>query len=374
MALAYTPGLKVQAETTLRRTRRLPVPGGVIVQVGDKVSFDTVVARTQIQGDIQVINASVLMGVEADELLQYMKVKVGSQVKKDELLAFRSSLFGLMKSELRSPAEGTIRGISDVSGLVTLQEPPVPLEIDAYVEGTVVDVIPREGVVVETRGAIIQGIFGFGTECNGILQTIASESEEITADSIPSDAQGKILVGGSRVSADAVSKARSLGAKGIVSGGIRDADLSSCLGYDLGVAITGYEDIGLSVIVTEGFGKMNMSHRTYELLKSLQGKPAAISGRTQIRAGVIRPEIIVPHPPTAQEISADSQFSAGGLQPGMVVRVIRAPYFGLLGTIMDLIPTLERIESESEVRAMKLRLEDGRQVLVPRANVELIEH
>ena len=79
----------------------------------------------------------------------------------------------------------------------------------------------------------------------------------------------------------------------IVVGGINYTDLSNILGYTLGVAITGSEEIATTLVVTEGFGKISMSKRTYELLKSFEGNMASINGATQIRAGVIRPEIII---------------------------------------------------------------------------------
>jgi hypothetical protein len=70
--------------------------------------------------------------------------------------------------------------------------------------------------------------------------------------------------------------------------------LSEILGYDLGVAITGSEDIPTTIVCTEGFGQIGMAGRSFDLLKELNGRRASISGATQIRAGVIRPEVIVP--------------------------------------------------------------------------------
>ena len=93
---------------------------------------------------------------------------------------------------------------------------------------------------------------------------------------------------------EAVQKAADVGAVGIVSGGIVDTDLTEFLGFDIGVAITGHEAIPLTIILTEGFGHIPMAKRTFELLKSLEGQRASINGATQIRAGVMRPEIIVP--------------------------------------------------------------------------------
>ena len=66
------------------------------------------------------------------------------------------------------------------------------------------------------------------------------------------------------------------------------------LGYTLGVAITGSEDLITSLIVTEGYGKIQMGQQTFDLLNGHSGMLASINGATQIRAGVIRPEIVIP--------------------------------------------------------------------------------
>ena len=157
---------------------------------------------------------------------------------------------------------------------------------------------------------------------------------------------------------------------GIVCGGIRDVDLIQYLGYDIGVAITGQELIPLSIVVTEGFGELAMAERTFDLLRSVEGKLASVNGATQIRAGVIRPEVIVP---LMLEGTTTSIVSSGReLGIGTPIRVIREPYFGRLGTVTELPAQLMVVESGTEVRVLKARLEDGDVVCVPRANVEII--
>ena len=96
------------------------------------------------------------------------------------------------------------------------------------------------------------------------------------------------------INLDAYEKSKSVGVAGIVSGGFDYNSLSDILGYKLGVAITGSENVGPSLIITEGFGEIAMAKRTYELLHSNEGRFASINGATQIRAGVIRPEILIP--------------------------------------------------------------------------------
>lgn len=91
-----------------------------------------------------------------------------------------------------------------------------------------------------------------------------------------------------------MKQAKAVGVAGLVVGGIHDEDLRALLGYDLGVAITGTEQVGFTLILTEGFGTIPMAAKTFKLLVAHAGRQASISGATQIRAGVIRPEVIVP--------------------------------------------------------------------------------
>src|SRR4029077_1433199 len=114
------------------------------------------------------------------------------------------------------------------------------------------------------------------------------------AELISAEMRGAVVVGGGRVTAEALERAKAAGVSAIVTGGIDDQDLRDFLGYDLGVATTGSETAGLTLIITEGFGEIAMALRTHALLVSRAGSDAAVTGATQIRAGVLRPEILIP--------------------------------------------------------------------------------
>jgi hypothetical protein len=141
---------------------------------------------------------------------------------------------------------------------------------------------------------------------------------------------------------------------------------------DLGVAITGHEDLVTALILTEGFGEMAMAHGTFDLLKAQEGRKASINGATQIRAGVIRPEIVVPLEGDSAGLQ-DAEGSITGLEIGSLIRAIREPHFGSLGRVTGLPNELQKMESESMVRVLMVEFEDGEQALLPRANVEMIE-
>jgi pyruvate/2-oxoglutarate dehydrogenase complex dihydrolipoamide acyltransferase (E2) component len=373
MGTAYTPGLTVSANTVILKTRRLPIKGEVLVQEGDLVQPDTVVARALLPGILQTVRVAQMLGIEPKQIHSALKVKEGDTVEKDQVIAETKGFLGLFRGVAKSPVAGTVELISEVTGHVGVRQPPTVIDVNAYVQGRVVKVLPQEGAVIETQGALIQGIFGVGGERRGTLRVlVSSPNETLTAQHIPDDVAGQILVGGAAVEADAITRAAERGAVGIVAGGIRDTDLIRYLGRDIGVAITGSEDIPLSIIVTEGFGAIQMASRTFRLLKSLEGKTASINGATQIRAGVIRPEIIVPlENPTRLPESPPAR-EAQTLDIGSAVRIIREPYFGRLGTVVELPPELMEIESGTHARVLKAKLDDGTVAVVPRANVEII--
>jgi hypothetical protein len=353
------------------KVRRLPLKGQVVVKKGDTVTAETVVARTDLPGNVQPVKAASILGVHQADLRDVMLKKEGDKVAKDEVIATNKSFFGMFKSHCKSPVDGTIESISDVTGQVIIREAPIPVEVDAYIDGIVSEVMPNEGVVIESEGAFLQGIFGVGGETIGPLtMAVKDPAEELTEAHFKPEHKGKIVIGGSLIRIPALRRAIAVGVKAVVVGGLDDQDLRALLGYDLGVAITGQESIGCTVIVTEGFGKMTMARRTFDLLRGQEGRKTSVNGATQIRAGVMRPEIVIPalgH----QVLTATGENE--GMTIGSPIRVIRMPYFGQLGTVAALPPELQILETEAKVRVLKVRFDSGEEALLPRANVEMIE-
>ena len=268
MAHSYTPGLKVLKSSIIGKNRRLPIKGEVRKKIGDSVLPDDIVAKTNLPGNVQIIKVASQLNIGPTDILETLKVSEGEQIKKGQLLAQTGGLFGLFKSEIFSPIDGTIESISDVTGQLIMREAPIPVEIDAYTSGVVKDIIPEEGVIIETQAAFIQGIFGIGGEARGILEIIVqNRNDEIKPEMLNSSHKGKVIVGGGFIGLQAFKKAISLNISGIVIGGFNYYDLKEILGYNLGVAITGSEDVNTSLIVTEGYGYIKMSNGTFSLLK-----------------------------------------------------------------------------------------------------------
>lgn len=373
MGDAYTPGLTVTGSAVIRKTRRLPLAGHVVARVGQRVAADEVVARTELPGRVHLLNFSNLLGVLPDEIAPALKVEPGAAITRGQSLAEHRSFFGLFQSTAESPIDGVFESVSSVTGQAILREPPMPVEVTAYVDGTVVEELPDEGVIVETHAAMIQGIFGLAGEIHAPLVMITDDpSHTLVPGDLSSTHRGKAVVGGARVTLEAMRRALELGVAAVITGGIAYHDVKQLLGYDVGVAITGTEPLATTLVVTEGFGDIAMARETFDLLATYQGKRASINGATQIRAGVIRPEVVIPLD-AAPAREGEHVLQSTGLEVGVEVRCIRAPYFGRIGHVIDLPVELFTMPSETRVRVLTVDLGDGEPIIVPRANVEVIE-
>jgi len=289
-------GVKIEEEMLVRKARRIPTQGEVYVEEGDIVEPDKVIARgVAINPEMCEVKVFARLGVEPDRVERHMLKKEGDEVKKDEAIAIYRAFFGRLTKVCRSPVDGTIEVFLRASGRVLIRGMPIPIETRAHIPGRIVELIPGEGAVVETRAAIINGIFGVGGEARGeLVVAVDRPGEALTTEVVEEGHGGKILVGGSLVTLEALWKAVKIGVSGIITGGVEQKDLTDFLGYEIGMGVTGGEKAGLTLIITEAFGINPMDYDTFRLLKSHEGKQVSIDGTTQIRQRMLRPEIIIP--------------------------------------------------------------------------------
>ncbi len=376
MATAYTPGLQVTRRMRYRAQRVLPIAGDVLVGSGDKVASQDVVARTELPGDATPINLANQLSLTPADVPGCLLKQEGERIEAGEILARTKGIFGMFKGEYVSKVAGVIESASKVTGQVIIRGEPIPVEVRAFVTGQVIEVMPGEGVVVEADVSFVQGIFGIGGEAFGpIVMACEDPSQEFAPELIGEEMRGAVVIGGARMPGETIRRAIDVGVAAVVSGGMDDADLKDVLGYDLGVAITGTEEIGLTVIITEGFGEIAMARQTFELLSSRAGSAASVNGATQIRAGVLRPEIVIPL--VGEEVGSEEDVPTathvgGVLEEGTLVRIIRDPYFGMIGTVAALPPEPQVLGSGSKARVLEVACESGETLTVPRANVEII--
>jgi len=121
MTHAYTPGLRLAEKLQIRKSRNLPLPGDVIVNNGDTVKSDDIVARTNLPGKVHSVNVVNRLAILPNDLRKNMLKKEGDSVVKDEPIAETSPFIKMFKSICLSPITGVIESISDITGQVLLR-------------------------------------------------------------------------------------------------------------------------------------------------------------------------------------------------------------------------------------------------------------
>ena len=395
---AYTPGLIVSPETKIEKLRELALAGETLVQSGDIVHYDTLVLSAKIPAEITIVRLPDRTGIDVSKIKRGLLCEVGDFVRKGELIFRLKTCLGLFTTTLQSPVSGTIEFFNSETGHLGIRPPAETRNISAYISGTVTEVVENRSVKIETTGALIQGVFGLGGECFGkvVALDIANDAA-VTVDDLQKYAsdniENAILIGGKTFSLDALNFAVKNKVAGVVTGSVTSKILDEFLGYKLGLAMTGDENIGLTLIITEGFGEIAISERVTALARRFHGQVASINGATQVRAGAMRPELIVSNAEAGagnavegvkatagnvgevQTSVAKSELSSHSqaLAVGNVVRITQEPYFGKFARIIDLPAELTTIETGAKVRVAKVELVDdaARTLFIPRANLEL---
>ena len=343
--------------TVIKRERLLPVRGEVLANMGARVEPLDVVARASLGGELHVVDVGKTLSVKSEDLDKYLLKAVRDTVEEGEAIAAKGGGLIPLRRVCRSPVAGRIVAIGN--GQVVLESRVETSELHAHFRGTVVSVMPSLGVVIETVGAVVQGVWGAGGEAQGVLKMLAEDpKEKLVAEAIDVGCHGSIIVGGSSVDEEALEQAEQMQVRGIVVGSI---------GADWRERAS---DLPFPVIATEGMGQVPMASVVFELLRSNVGREASISGVTRLRWGTVRPEIIIPlHERGA---TPPPQQLGGALEVGDQVRVIRQPHLGSVGQVVSLPSQPRAVDSGARLRGAEVELEEKGRVFVPYANLELI--
>jgi len=368
---ALTPSLQLLQKTTIQRVRELPISGELLVKVGDIVSPQQVVAKAMLPGELLVLRLPESTGLDPDEVRSGLKVKEGEKISEGQIVCEVSGLFGLFRTVAKSPVAGIVEHFSPITGHISVRLSPRELSVAAYVSGKVVNCSGSQSVTIECYCDFVQGVFGVGGARHGHLSVLRETfNDELREDHLPADCRGKVIVGVRNVSVKALKALSERGAVGLVTGSIDNHTFADFLQFDLGIALTGNEDIPFTVIITEGFGALDMSRRAQDIFIHNNGRLVSIDGTTQVRAGAVRPEIVIPL--DCKPDAMDDQLKFGeGLAVGSTVRIIRAPFFGRIGTIAELPVHPVKLSTGAHSRVAMVKIENEN-VIVPRANLEVM--
>lgn len=406
MSLYYPiPQPTIAANILVRRERRLPVPGEVLVRAGQRVEPSDVVAQSTLSLEPVHINVAADLDLSASAASKRMLVNTGALVERGQVIAQRGG-FGTRVS--RAPVAGVLSNYDPSTAIAVITMPSEPVSAQAHLKGIVTDLIPYYGAIVETPATLVRGVFGVGGEQHGVLKVITAGSDEaITPDLIDAKVTYAIALGGGEVTAEALRRMIELGARGVIAGSIRSRELANFLGYPgarqadhepptgmgwerywrLGAGTVGSNGWvfppavpGISspvppdfvLIVMEGFGSVPMCPRTFELMAAYDGQEVAIDGTTRLRGGLARPEIIIPLARTTAVRWLEE--SGPRLAVGTQVRLLSPSYLGQMAQVLGL-PVGPRAAQSgviSPVADVALAA-TGQKLRVPLVDIEVLE-
>jgi hypothetical protein len=323
------------------------------VKEGDKVEAESVVAHCEVSAGQRLVKVAHMIGVSRRSVKKYLLRSIGDRIYQGEIIARKKGVLGVGKKELRSPVDGVITDV-DQNGDIIVKFLPLPVRLVAGAPGMVVN-IREDSITVRTFGTEIKGASGLGKAREGILKIIAKPNEFIIPQKIDASCQGRIVIGGSYLNRAAIEKALTVGVKGIVVGGIDYRDFVS-----LGIN----SDVGITIIVTEGFGNVTMGKDIYEAFNKLNDKFAFINGLDRT---VLVPEDrkVVDNKPLTQELWRE-------LAVGDVVRYFRPDTEELVGVVEEISDNEIELESGLPAILATIKFLSGSRIKAPAANLEII--
>jgi uncharacterized protein (TIGR01319 family) len=256
-----------------------PVRGRVI-----RIEKSGLVVLREIQdydGKPHVVKVAEALGVRPSRIRGCIRHRVGDFVSAGQSIASDVAR-GIF---VKAPSSGVIKEIDTSRGTVTVQYDLKPVLMRSTVRGRVEKVIEGRGVVLGVKGSRLEGVIGFGTDGFGTLVTLSGR--------VGNPPRGSVLACRTPIDAAFLREAEGAGAAGIIAPSIPNGEWVEYYGKEMGVALTGDESIPFTLVLTAGFGSFGMDGRTWEFLEGHAGHVASLSGRTQVRAGVTRPHVLV---------------------------------------------------------------------------------
>lgn len=370
--------VRIEKDVIIRINRILQGKSIINVAVGQQVKPSDIIGTGDISSGFRTLNLASLLSVSPKEIHKYLKRDVGQRIYKGELLAYKDGgLFG-GKKWVVAPTDGLLDFLNPQDGKLKMTLLPKKIELPAGVYGIVESVDKEKGkVTIRTQASRVHGIIGCGRLRDGILEFIGQREDFMVNTMISPKSEGHILVGGSLIYKDALSSAISCGVGGIIIGGINAKDYRAMAGGRLVFPKKLENDIGVSVVVCEGFGSIPIALDIYNLLLKYKDSFVSIDGNIGvINLPSFESSSLAKVKATNLPLETDSDeyiSKSMVLSVGVWVRIIGNSYLGEQGKVIaiDESPTL----MSSGLSAILATIETKRRkVKVPVVNLEAIEY
>jgi hypothetical protein len=148
--------------------------------------------------------------------------------------------------------------------------------LDAPVGGIVRDAEPGVRIVLRSSGRALRGIVALGAASRGRLQLASGPSGELRAGGLDVGLAGTILVVGSRVDAETLTRARAMGVRGVVVAGLPSKERRDYLASEARQRAALHRLPPFAVLVLEGAQRRPLAGPVVGLLQALAGREVAI--------------------------------------------------------------------------------------------------
>lgn len=336
----------------IQRARTFAGRGDVLVRVGQKVEASEPVAQFFPEEKFLILNIRKELNFKnMEDARRSINVKVGDPIQKGDIIAQPQRAMG---KPFRSPYEGEIVNIIGSQVVIRLSQPPKL--IFAGFDSIVTEILPFHGVVVETNGALIQGVWGNQKIASGpILTSMVDLFEEITPENINVTFRGSIVMAGHCSNAEVFKAAEELNIKGLVLASMNASIVNAAM------------NCKIPIIVLEGFGQIPLNERAFELLKTNENKVVSINAIYNVR-NFEKPEIIIELP-----VEANPPVDGLELRTGSVVRVNSGAHQGKAAVIKRINQVKTKFPSSIRASSAIVQLYNQDQISIPLANLDILE-
>lgn len=270
---------RIEKDAVIRIRRSLKGKGALYVSAGQVVTPSEIIGNATVSAGFRTLDLSALLSVPPQEVEKYLVRNLNQRIYKGELLAYKKGWVLGGKKVVTSPTDGVLDFLNTKTGELKIAFLSKKADLPAGVYG-VVEVADQERgqAVIRILASRVYGVFGSGRPRDGILKLVSKKDGLVAKDMIQPKYEGYVLAGGSLFFKDAISSAISCGVSGIITGGINAGDYRGMANGRLVFPERLDNDIGISVMVCEGFGAIPLGSDIFELFKEYEGKFVSIDG------------------------------------------------------------------------------------------------
>lgn len=347
------PVLHIIGLTSIVRERLLPVSGTVHARLQQKVTSNDIVAETRWAREHVLLDVASLLNVSPNLADKLIKCKVGDQLPANTEVAVGKGMF---PRSIRTLREGRVVAVG--GGQVLMETGESKMELRAGIPGVVTEIIPNRGVVIQTAGGLVQGVWGNGRIDSGLLVNLTESPETVlTVGRLDVSLRGSIILAGIVKDAETLQAAAELPVRGLILSSIFPSLLPKA------------REMRYPILVTDGFGTVPMNSAAHKLLSTNAKREVTVNAEVYDRYTGVRPEVIIPLP-IASDPAAPREVET--FAPGLQVRMRRPPAMGMIGSILSIKPGMTTLPSGLRAPAAEVKLENGETVLAPLVNLEVV--